>query len=384
MADDVAGWQSDPTGRHEHRYWDGTQWTDHVSDAGVATTDAYASSPTADAPDMTADDSPAEATPGWADPTTTLPSVGADPTASWTTPPAVGSDPTASWTTPPAPPVPPAFTPTPGDGDGGDGSKKRLLVGGGILAAVVLAVVAFLLLGGDDKGSDSVRTQLAAQIRANSELSEEQADCVADHIVDDMGADRFKDVDFTAEDPPEDIADDMFKSAFASLSDCKVDPSAFGSTSDTTEKTSDGEGTYGSDPELDALYDQCKDGDYEACDELYNQSPSGSEYETFADTCGERNEPQGYCVDVYGDSGSSGGGGLGTDGVPAGFEDQLADVYEQSLGLPRDKAECLAGKIAEAVGSGDLSQDDAMSDVFSYLSDCDIDISEINGGDSSG
>lgn len=29
-------WKSDPTGRHEHRYWDGSQWTEHVSDAGVA------------------------------------------------------------------------------------------------------------------------------------------------------------------------------------------------------------------------------------------------------------------------------------------------------------------------------------------------------------
>ncbi len=32
--DDVtdAGWNPDPTGRHELRYWDGSTWTDHVSD----------------------------------------------------------------------------------------------------------------------------------------------------------------------------------------------------------------------------------------------------------------------------------------------------------------------------------------------------------------
>src|SRR5439155_6324786 len=35
----AAGWQSDPTGRHEYRYWDGRVWTDDVSDAGVAGTD---------------------------------------------------------------------------------------------------------------------------------------------------------------------------------------------------------------------------------------------------------------------------------------------------------------------------------------------------------
>lgn len=30
----TAGWYSDPTARHESRYWDGTGWTDQVSDHG--------------------------------------------------------------------------------------------------------------------------------------------------------------------------------------------------------------------------------------------------------------------------------------------------------------------------------------------------------------
>jgi actin-like ATPase involved in cell morphogenesis len=36
----AAGWQPDPTGRHEYRYWNGTEWTDDVSDGGVTATDA--------------------------------------------------------------------------------------------------------------------------------------------------------------------------------------------------------------------------------------------------------------------------------------------------------------------------------------------------------
>lgn len=32
-------WHPDPTGRHEHRYWTGTSWSDHVSDAGQQLTD---------------------------------------------------------------------------------------------------------------------------------------------------------------------------------------------------------------------------------------------------------------------------------------------------------------------------------------------------------
>src|SRR2546421_12077373 len=34
-----AGWYDDPSALHELRYWDGTGWTAHVSDAGIAATD---------------------------------------------------------------------------------------------------------------------------------------------------------------------------------------------------------------------------------------------------------------------------------------------------------------------------------------------------------
>jgi len=34
-----ANWYPDPSGRHEHRYWDGRAWTAHVSDRGITGTD---------------------------------------------------------------------------------------------------------------------------------------------------------------------------------------------------------------------------------------------------------------------------------------------------------------------------------------------------------
>jgi hypothetical protein len=34
-----ATWAADPSGRHELRYWNGTSWTVHVSDAGVQSED---------------------------------------------------------------------------------------------------------------------------------------------------------------------------------------------------------------------------------------------------------------------------------------------------------------------------------------------------------
>jgi hypothetical protein len=35
----AAEWLPDPSGRHDHRYWDGARWTEHIADAGVAGTD---------------------------------------------------------------------------------------------------------------------------------------------------------------------------------------------------------------------------------------------------------------------------------------------------------------------------------------------------------
>ncbi len=39
MSSTPANWYPDTTGRHELRYWDGTAWTDHVSNHGVAGVD---------------------------------------------------------------------------------------------------------------------------------------------------------------------------------------------------------------------------------------------------------------------------------------------------------------------------------------------------------
>ncbi len=38
-AGSMPAWHADPTARHHHRYWDGSQWTEHVSDHGTAGTD---------------------------------------------------------------------------------------------------------------------------------------------------------------------------------------------------------------------------------------------------------------------------------------------------------------------------------------------------------
>jgi hypothetical protein len=57
--------------------------------------------------------------------------------------------------------------------------------------------------------------------------------------------------------------------------------------------------SFGDDPEMDALWTSCEQGDMEACDALYYATPLGSEYEEFGGTCGNRESMgmSGSCVD---------------------------------------------------------------------------------------
>ena len=57
--------------------------------------------------------------------------------------------------------------------------------------------------------------------------------------------------------------------------------------------------TYGDNPTLDALWDECAAGAFDSCDALYFRSELDSEYEAFGDSCGGRNEPAGLCTSIY-------------------------------------------------------------------------------------
>lgn len=60
-----ADWYTDPAGRHQYRYWEGTSWTDHVADGGVASVEPLEIRPT---PAKAAE--PARATPDASAPNT--------------------------------------------------------------------------------------------------------------------------------------------------------------------------------------------------------------------------------------------------------------------------------------------------------------------------
>jgi hypothetical protein len=91
------------------------------------------------------------------------------------------------------------------------------------------------------------------------------------------------------------------------------EPSSPESPSGESEEAPAGQspGTLGDDPVLDGLADACFDEDWAACDTLYFDSEVGTEYESYGETCGGRNEPVfGGCQDRYapGEAGGSPGG----------------------------------------------------------------------------
>ena len=57
----------------------------------------------------------------------------------------------------------------------------------------------------------------------------------------------------------------------------------------------------GDDPTLDGLARLCFDGDMQACDELFDFAPIGSDYRSYGDTCAGRQEPGtfNYCHVVF-------------------------------------------------------------------------------------
>ncbi|MFB9953653.1 DUF4190 domain-containing protein [Cellulomonas denverensis] len=130
-----------------------------------------------------------------------------------------------------------------------------------------------------------------AAAAANNHLDELRADCASG----DLAA-----CDDLYYDAPRGSDDEDFGNTCGGLSDedyygsCDYlfDPDGDGAEGQAIEEDPD---TYGDDPELDALWDSCAAGDMGACDDLYYESPFGSEYENFGDTCGNREDGNSFC-----------------------------------------------------------------------------------------
>ena len=144
----------------------------------------------------------------------------------------------------------------------------------GALAALTLLLAA---CGSDE---DDFREQL-------KELDPSITDEAVDRIIDELGARGLSVTDIcdgAIGDGP--IPADAQEAIFTCLSAdfLSTDTPDTSGSSDSSGNS----GTYGSDAELDALWDGCVAGDGAACDDLYFRARIGSEYEDFGDKCGDR------------------------------------------------------------------------------------------------
>jgi hypothetical protein len=252
MNSPAPGWHPDPTSRHQYRYWDGARWTDDVADGGVASTDALGE-PQAPA------SGPNESTEPTYPPTDTTEQV--DPTRQYpgAQQPSPSSTPYSGGSQPPAPPA-----------------KKG--PPGGLIAA--LAVVAVALIGGlvyllvrdDDNGSSDAATEISDGDSTTSEpdnpddsddsnsggsgdsgtsdstlpddidsenvdqlvefmadnmeqaaggvLSHEEATCISQGMLDELGLERIVDIGESGDNPFTDP--ELTSRLFSIMEDCGV------------------------------------------------------------------------------------------------------------------------------------------------------------------
>jgi hypothetical protein len=132
---------------------------------------------------------------------------------------------------------------------------------------------------------DGVVDFFAMSLTVGVGLEENDANCVAQAMADEIGVSELLAGTLASADAA--LSSDLMNSdlmefglvMFRASEECDVNING----------PALGQGTsYGDNPVLDALYDQCADGTLAACDALYAQSALGSEYERFGETCGDR------------------------------------------------------------------------------------------------
>ncbi len=91
------------------------------------------------------------------------------------------------------------------------------------------AAAALCLLGGaagcgggdDDKSEAEIKAELVENLRDGEDgLDEETAECFADVIIEEVGVDELRDVDLTADEPPEEIQEEVTAAGSRAVTEC--------------------------------------------------------------------------------------------------------------------------------------------------------------------
>jgi len=162
----------------------------------------------------------------------------------------------------------------------------------------VLALLVVVAVGAGCSGSSFDRDQAIDDVvsASGNTVSREQAGCYVDRVRDELGTRPLQ--------PNVSLAPEEVGKLTSIRVDC-IGVANLGTVATTADSVPDGStetaplhGNRGDDPRLDALWDQCAAGYGGACDQLFDQAPLGSAYESFAATCGNRSSEL-RCADIY-------------------------------------------------------------------------------------
>jgi hypothetical protein len=227
------GWHPDPTARHQYRYWDGQAWTDDVADQGTTSVDPGGAATRAAAPPH-AEPTPGDWTPG--EPTPTGPGDEASRGA-----PARSGDLLAPGAATPSDRAPALGVPTPARSR----LSPSLVLGFAALAVAVITAVAVVLMGAaddDETGSDDpfgdavgpdgslddsasreeVVDALASQFGQSGAVDRQQAECVAEVLVDEIGEKRVVEILRSGGDVLFSLTGEEQSAIVSAVSDCGV------------------------------------------------------------------------------------------------------------------------------------------------------------------
>ncbi|MDP1820449.1 MAG: hypothetical protein Q8K58_11260 [Acidimicrobiales bacterium] len=99
-----------------------------------------------------------------------------------------------------------------------------------LATSVVFALAALGACSGeDDPTAEELQEDIAEELRdVDADLTQEQADCFAGVIVDELGADAVNDIDFAAAEPEADEAEALASAAIEARDTCDLGDGATG------------------------------------------------------------------------------------------------------------------------------------------------------------
>ena len=100
--------------------------------------------------------------------------------------------------------------------------RRTPLIGAAAAASLLFTLTA--CGGGDDKLSENeVRDQLSDTFQAGDDgLPKEQADCLTDIIIEEVGIEKLQDVDLTSDEPPEEIQEEITAATLRAFEECDL------------------------------------------------------------------------------------------------------------------------------------------------------------------